>query len=705
MVVLSKAMSITINFRDVAFPPLLSKWGGVAHPRAIHGGSGAAWDTITNATLEELAEDAKRRTPAVLGVIELGHTMSNVTRPIFSGDASKSDVKPILDPLRLALRRLRGQVQPMLLFSGRPTPVFRINTSTIPSPHARFYPMCAYEQLDLLAASFAKYARALHEQDGLSSSWSFWAEPAHTISATSSRQDKLANIERYLDFYERVAPAIRASVPDDVIAGWQLNAANGKLDDWVNGSQNHPPDMFYEATQRFLARERAGGARLPLDYFTMQNYRGEESASLVAHARTALCATQAEKPSNAACSARFALTPVFFVRFSEHKDVDPDFTRKSGTSELLDELALTADLPDVAYVVHSAWEEFFSGNASLVLPMLPTALAFVRALPTFRVPLTLPASQRGNLDVRGLAALNETTQCFMLWSRSNVAGQMDMSIDLRDRPPSSSAQVVQLYTLGPKHASWIPEREAPLPPPPTTHLIINDVYFKPYGVIAGCVDRDSGAAAPPKAIESLGGAIYARHDVLVPRGPDPNVAPAGLGHYDIWSSTLVVAIGSGIDLSGKRAKAGEAVGLAGVLLRAVPATSSFALVMALALHAPVMDSMGNAIAAAVRVDYLDGDSPISSLLFASAGADPQVLWGGVAAAWPHAARTNSSSALLPAFDATGHTNFTLPLGASAPGGWAAADSGARRVRISLVLRHQHYWSTGAATLRAQLSAA
>ena len=127
--------------------------------------------------------------------------------------------------------------------------------------------------------------------------------------------------------------------------------------------------------------------------------------------------------------------------------------------------------------------------------------------------------------------------------------------------------------------------------------------------------------------------------------------------------------------------------------------------MALALHAPVMDSMGNAIAAAVRVDYLDGDSPISSLLFASAGADPQVLWGGVAAAWPHAARTNSSSALLPAFDATGHTNFTLPLGASAPGGWAAADSGARRVRISLVLRHQHYWSTGAATLRAQLSAA
>ena len=52
-----------------------------------------------------------------------------------------------------------------------------------------------------------------------------------------------------LDLYVRVALALRAALVDDTIAGWQLNAANGR----------GPPKgtAFWSGTQAFLAREAA----------------------------------------------------------------------------------------------------------------------------------------------------------------------------------------------------------------------------------------------------------------------------------------------------------------------------------------------------------------------------------------------------------------------------------------------------------------
>ena len=61
----------------------------------------------------------------------------------------------------------------------------------------------------------------------------------------------------------RVAPALRAALVDDTIAGWQLNAANGR----------GPPKgtAFWSGTQAFLAREAAARTRFPVDFFTVQN--------------------------------------------------------------------------------------------------------------------------------------------------------------------------------------------------------------------------------------------------------------------------------------------------------------------------------------------------------------------------------------------------------------------------------------------------
>ena len=69
------------------------------------------------------------------------------------------------------------------------------------------------------------------------------------------------------------------------------------------------------------------------------------SAHLVANARTALVGGGGTRNTS-----RYALTPVLFVRFSEHKTVDPNYSHKSGVTALLDQLLLTADIPDVACV-------------------------------------------------------------------------------------------------------------------------------------------------------------------------------------------------------------------------------------------------------------------------------------------------------------------------------------------------------------------
>ena len=127
---------VTIDFTSTTYPPLVAKCGGVAHPQ---------WDNVTNEVMMQLSNDTSRLDPATLGVIQLGHTMSNDTLPIFKRD--HTGVHTIVDPRRLALRSLRGGaggVQTMLQFDGCPTPAFNINSSSVPSPHARYYPMCAY---------------------------------------------------------------------------------------------------------------------------------------------------------------------------------------------------------------------------------------------------------------------------------------------------------------------------------------------------------------------------------------------------------------------------------------------------------------------------------------------------------------------------------------------------------------------------------
>jgi len=475
--------------------------------------------------------------------MQLGTTMTSDPSVIFHRSTAGGPVTPILSPARQQLRAARGGpggVLPLLQFDGCPTPTFTVNSSSIPSPHARYYPMCSYAQLDELAAAFASWALLAQRTDGLPTAFSFWPEPGHTLSDKDNTTIS-ENFEGYLDFYVRVAPAVKSATQDNVVAGWQLNAANGN-------DADPRSTMFWNATQSFLAREAAatGRQRYPIDYFTIQNYQGERSALLLTNSRAALClapiaaasgaaaanaeaATEGQEGTAAAvaCAERFALTPVIFVRFSENKDVSPNYSHKSGVANLLDELALTASLPDVAFVLHSHWEDFHSpGDASGVSPMVTAVLEFFRSrMPVFRAPVAITATVSGSALAQaaaaaaaggaaagehredapgqapqavaaaaaaaaaGLAAQNSTTQCFILWSKLSSPLTLDLTIELRR--PAAGLRLrpsFSLLTLGPKQSDFFPYRTVALPKPPASQLRIPAVSFVDNGVMAGCID-------------------------------------------------------------------------------------------------------------------------------------------------------------------------------------------------------------------------
>ena len=180
--------AVRIDFGATAYPPLTKKWGGVEHPQ---------WDTVTSETEAAVAANAARQTPMVLGVVQLGQTMSNDTTPIFARDPATRAVRPVLAPAFRRQRALRRGVRPLLQFDGCPTPIFDINSSSARSdarPTAtlggRYYPMCVYSQLDELARAFAAYGALLHETDGLPTAWSFWPEPEHTLSGASTPKEQ-----------------------------------------------------------------------------------------------------------------------------------------------------------------------------------------------------------------------------------------------------------------------------------------------------------------------------------------------------------------------------------------------------------------------------------------------------------------------------------------------------------------------------------
>jgi hypothetical protein len=462
------------------------------------------------------------------------------------------------------------------------------------------------------------------------------------------------------------------------------------------------------------------------------------------------------------------------VRFSENKDVDPNYSHKSGVTSLLQELLLTASLPDVAYVLHSHWADFHAPDGATVSPMVTAALRFFRErLPIFRSVVTaeLPADGPAPPPVQGMAAVNDTAQCFVLWSSEPQALTADITLSLRPARirDHQSPRSFDLLTLGPKQAGFfvplstrgcvlsrvgfpsavvfrhrldrlrsaVPSfrthdtllmyvflqvlRVVALPEPPASRLKIPSVAFVEHGVVAGCIiDVASPPHLPasprPHEKPALGADIPApwkvtRSDVLVPRqcgrAGSSSATPQGMGHWDSFSRTLTLAVAGtppsatpASPANGVAEPAADAnpVAVAGVVI-ALLSKAAGHITATLTLHQNLgADPL--AVRVGWRLDFLNGSQSLGSVGGAtpsatSGGSKWATLWGGAAAPWPRGSssldcptacgvlawkRDNATAA------AAATATFVVAPHQSAPQGWVSADGGARRMRLSLVLR-------------------
>ena len=97
----SQRITIIANLSMPVYPPLVNKWGGVEH-----------WDAIAGTDIQSMTANFQRKTPMVLGVVQMGTTMSNDTAPYFARGHPGGPVTVILNASRQALRQQRGTTHP-----------------------------------------------------------------------------------------------------------------------------------------------------------------------------------------------------------------------------------------------------------------------------------------------------------------------------------------------------------------------------------------------------------------------------------------------------------------------------------------------------------------------------------------------------------------------------------------------------------------
>ena len=167
------------------------------------------------------------------------------------------------------------------------------------------------------------------------------------------------------------------------------------------------------------------------------------------------------------------------------------------------------------------------------------------------------------------------------------------------------------------------------------------------GVAFGCVGEDATSDGKREEQE-LQHAKFAREDVLVPRGTNDTRRPSGMGHWDSFTSTLLVGVeptptqnqiqlprsGSAVVSTSSVSSATTnlgAVAIAGVILRDVPASRNYSVCIAVHLHDGDHEASQLQVGVAVRLDYLDGDRTLQSLSSVTANVVYPDFWAEGAA--------------------------------------------------------------------------
>ena len=679
------AQTITVDFNQSAYPPIMNKWGYNSY-----------WNESGTAEFDEVNVAGSFGMQMAGGLVEINQQEVGETVPqIFTRPNSTIQVNLQSDYQQLRSTLKSNAMVQFTQFCGTPMEMFEspkyqqplpdsypnifpnllydyyLQSSTPGDPNdykyrwssafgggGNSYPLPDLTGMDEYADAWADYAEQMYAQDKQAQIFGFWQEPTHTIVSKmgvefdGAANGQVVNLNHFLDFYTRAALAIKAKNPDFMLAGFQLNdynATNLKIE-LENGQMGTWAEWILE---EYLRRENSNSIEYPLDFFALQAFSDEHTPTVIDRLRMALK------------NERFNKTPVILNRY-KNKLADGSngnsllYNTSEGISDWLDNIELIYNAPDISYLLVSSWKKVVANSW-----MWNDVADMLGQMHANRKQVSTPGSLTGK--VKSLVSGDDDGISAILWNTTTATEQFTFNMD---NIPASLQQGTQLKVYSLENNSRMTLE--------STTAISGSGFNKQLSLSAYGVKFLKVEGSPETL--SLANATYAKHEIYVDRyETNPTQMPDGVGHYDVQSSKLIVGTNvAGVDVAG----------LSGVILRDLPSANYGirAKINSFALPAP-----SNSTKLGLRVDYLDGDNTLKTVQYHSSdygasGHFTNIDW-----------RAKVDLLKIPS-DFSNNGFVEMNISGNAPAAWANADNGARRVQVSLLLRDAQAGSVVSATL-------
>lgn len=502
--------------------------------------------------------------------------------------------------------------------------------------------------------------------------WSFWQEPDHTLGDPSvaygvvgmdiTEEEKQQNVRMLVrDMYRHLAKEVRAADPDYRISGIAMNSSAAE---WSVG--NYDPNgprigggRLGHTLDEWVIQEDLHDETYPLDYFSLQLYQGDDMEEFhIPNSRYAM--KNLMSILHPAYSNRFDRTPVFvteynYVKLTDEWAADIKYNLDDAKfREVTENWVYMLSQPDIAYATLQAVPHENLNYRSR------RWLEAYADMPELRV-----AAATSSPHISAMASVDEELGFYaFLWNPTGVATSHVVQVESSGFD-SASAVFYRCALDGSNNGIW---QAKPAVPAGTNRWLLtmgaNEIVFM--------ANTGDPAYFPGDRVRSrkVLSANYGSHNVLVPRvngqetdqfGRPVPPRPKGMGHYDQINGRLIVGTENA-----------TGVGLAGVVLRDVADDYLLRL---------DFDALGVSSAGTLklRLDYMDGETALKTVEIDEASFAGTAGFGNVNWFAPAASVVSENWNF---FDGGA---VMLPVGSWQPAGWASADSGRRRVRISLFM--------------------
>jgi len=696
--VLAANLTATVDCRQIAYPPLVLQRGYVT------GWSSENVDGI----MDEIENAARIRLGMATACLDLhrGNAKEPGQAASFLSDFSRDSEKIVswtnADWIRLRDRADERRLLIVQQLSGVPMQgpngkeIFTLDPNFFYHGHANYYPLPIPKEYGVVAEAVANFCRDALWSDGSSKDapkgarritptpgrighptiWCFNQEPEHTMGFRAgdggakgevTEEGKAENLERYIRLYSQAGKEIRARYRDAMIGHCQENAAQGKSISAAPGAIDG--GGYLRATNYFMQWEKTRGESYPWDFFTIQNYQGEDSAEILTNARFALSSSSdAAARGHQQVTARYQKTPILVNRYYYGKTESAQDNRNTaaGMVRMLEcELTMLGQ-PDLygysmktgGYETRTDWMTHKVGG-------------FLCRMPCERRPLAFSGAG-ANGDLRGFAAGNSLGAYIALWNKGGKQAH-DVVIQFENLMPAAVADWGR-YTLEVLKGEGSTLGVAPGVKMRMSGADSCEIAGLSLGPQTFALIRlDADGAVPGKtpysdALDrnSLTHFTFSREQMWCDRQPNSYAPPHGMGRYDHRTATLTVAT-----------DASAGVGLAGAVFRKAPTDGRVQLIFSLENLPRRAD---NPVALDVRIDYLDGAKTLKSVFI-----QPEGYAHGDMSLWNTVDWNQIVSAAKDTRTIGADGKIAVDIGSDAPTGWADAADSARGIMISLLL--------------------